>query len=104
MASSPQRDPPAGVDRRRRRAHALGRLGACERPVELADRAHQAVQIVEARVDGGGQLGQDTGGLVLFLARRLHEVVVGVDDVLGLDEERLTALRAVVNDAAHAAA
>src|SRR5206468_1692530 len=68
----------------------------------LADRAHQAVQIVEARVDGGGQLGQDAGGLVLFLARGLHEIVVGLDDLLGLDEERLAALGAVVDDAAHA--
>src|SRR5882724_9715000 len=51
----------------------------------------------------GGQLGKDTRGLVLLLAGRLDEVVVRVEDVLGLDGERLAALRAVVDDAAHAA-
>ena len=40
---------------------------------------------------------------VLLLALELHEVVVGLDDALGLHEERLPALRAVVDDAAHAA-
>ena len=102
VAGAPERDRPSGVDRRGRRAHALGGLGSRKDPIELADRAHQAVQIVEARVDGGGQLGQDAGGLVLFLARGLHEIVVGLDDLLGLDEERLAALGAVVDDAAHA--
>ena len=41
---------------------------------------------------------------MLFFAGHLHEVVVRVDDLLGLDEERLTTLRAVVDDSAHAAA
>ena len=93
----------SGIDRRRRRAHALGGLGSREDPVELADRAHEGVQIVEPRVDRGRQLGEDARGLVLLLARRLHEVVVGVDHLLGLDEECLAALRAVVDDSAHAA-
>ena len=104
MAGGAKRDGPSGVDRRRRRAHALGGLGSREDPVELADRAHEAVQIVEAAAHTGCQLGQDAGGLVLFFAGHLHEVVVRVDDLLGLDEERLTALRAVVDDSAHAAA
>ena len=103
VARAPKLDGPAGVDGRRRRAHALGGLGSREDPVELADRAHEGVEIVEARVDRGGQLGQDARRLVLLLASRLHEVVVGLDDVLGLDEERLPALRAVVDDSAHAA-
>src|SRR5262249_28595359 len=92
-----------GIDGGLGRVHALGGLGAREGPVELAYRAHQDVQIVEAGVDRGGQLRQDAGGLVLFLALGLHEIVVGVDHVLGLDEERLAALRAVVDDAAYTA-
>src|SRR4029450_1016018 len=52
----------------------------------------------------GGQLGENARDFVLLLTGRLDEVVVGVDDVLGLDEERLAALGAVVDDAAHAAA
>jgi len=104
VAGGAKRNSPSGVDRRRRRAHALGGLGSREDPVELADRAHEAVQIVETGAHTGRQLGQDAGGLVLFFAGHLHEVVVRVDDLLGLDEERLTALGAVVDDSAHAAA
>src|SRR5207247_3440003 len=52
--------------------------------------------------DRVGQLGQDAGGLLLLLAHRLDEVVVGLDDGLWLDEEGLGALRAVVDDAADA--
>src|SRR5438128_2672946 len=40
VAGGAKRDGPSGVDRRRRRAHALGGLGSREDPVELADRAH----------------------------------------------------------------
>src|SRR5881396_1284795 len=59
---------------------------------------------VDPVADRVGQLGQDAGGLVLFLADRLDEVVVGLDDGLGFDEEGLAALRAVVDDAPHATA
>ena len=103
MARPTKRDAPSGIDHRRRRVHAFGGVRAREGPVELADGIHQAVQVVDPRSHRGGQLGENARDLVLFLAGRLDEVVVDVDDVLRLDEERLTALRAVVDDAAHAA-
>src|SRR2546430_2950574 len=71
---------------------------------EAADARDQELEVVDPVTDRVGQLGQNASGLVLLLADRLDEVVVGLDDGLGFDEEGLATLRAVVDDAPHATA
>ena len=92
MARVLEGDRVAGVERRRRCAHPVGGGGAREDPVELADGLDEPREVIRAPADGPSQLGEDPRGLVLFLADGLDEIVVRLDDLGGLDEERLAAL------------
>ncbi len=104
MAGGAQLHPAGVVDDGGRCVHAVGGVGPREQPVELAERGHEVLEVGEPGPHARGQLGQDPGRLLLFLAQGLHEVVVRLDQALRLDEDRLAALRAVVHDAAHALA
>ncbi len=89
------------ADRGLDRFHALGERARARRPGRArrcpSTRASSSGRRRAHRV---GQRGQDAEDLGLLLARRLDEVVVGLDHRLRLDEERGPALRAVVDDAA----
>ena len=104
MAGALERQGAPRVDLGLDRLHPIRDPSPGEDPVEAADARDQELEVVDPVADRVGQLGQDAGGLVLFLADRLDEVVVGLDDGLGFDEEGLAALRAVVDDAPHATA
>ena len=101
MTGQAQGDASFAIDRRRGGLHALGRVSPGQHPVQLADRLHERLDLAPPGPDRVGELTQDAGRLLLFFAERLDQLVVGLHGRLGLDEDRLTTLRAVVNDAAH---
>src|SRR5439155_10263842 len=76
--------------------------GAREDPVDRPDDVDERGQVVHASANGARELCEDARDLGILLALTLHEVVVGIDDAIRLDEQRLATLRAVVDDAAHA--
>lgn len=104
MAGSPELHVSAGIERGGGGVHPLGDVCACENPIERADGIDQIGDDARPRAEGVGEGGENHGRLVLFVPEQADQVVVCLHGALGLDEEGLTALRAIVHDAAHAAA
>ena len=101
VAGRPQREIAAVGDLRRAGVESLRERGAREREVERAQPLHQERELGQARVDLRGQLGQEPQLLVPLFQAPLGDLVVELDHLLGLDEERGAAPRAVVHDAPH---
>ena len=81
-----------------RRLHPIGQLRPGEDAVESPQVFHEPLELGELLSHGVGQGGEHAEDLCLLLARHLHEVVVGLHDAFGLDEESGSALRPVVDD------
>ena len=75
-----------------------------ERQVDPARRLDGSRQLCGRIADGGRELPQDPLDLVALRARRLRLAVRELDDVEGLDEERLARVGGVVDDPGHAPA
>ena len=81
-----------------RRLHPIGQLRPGEDAVESPQVFHEPLELGELLSHGVGQGGEHAEDLCLLLARHLHQVVVGLHDAFGLDEESGSALRPVVDD------
>ena len=104
MTGRPERHRLVRGDERNGGAHALGAVGPAKDPVQFADGLDQRGQVGNPLPDPICEFGEDPLDLLLLRARHLHQLVVGLDHRLRLDEDRLTALGAVVHDAPQARA
>ena len=84
-------------------AEALGQGRAGEDEVERAEALDEPRQGRQGRPHGVGERGEHAQLLVALLEAETGQLVVERDRLLGLDEDRHSALRAVVDDAAHGA-